>query len=43
MMARTAPLGRVAKPEDIAEAVLWLASERAGYATGSILRISGGL
>lgn len=43
IVARTAPLGRVAQPEDIAEAVMWLASERAGYATGSILRLSGGL
>ncbi len=43
MVAKTAPLGRVAEPEDIAEAVLWLASEKAGYATGSILRVSGGL
>ena len=43
MVARTAPLGRVASPEDIAEAILWLASEKAGYATGAILRVSGGL
>ena len=43
MVARTAPLGRVATPEDIAEAIIWLASEKAGYAAGAILRIGGGL
>ncbi len=43
MVAKAAPLGRVATPQDIAEAVLWLASDRASYATGAILRISGGL
>ncbi|MDA4846913.1 SDR family oxidoreductase [Hoeflea poritis] len=42
-VARASPLGRVATPMDIAEAVLWLASEKAGYATGTILRLGGGL
>jgi len=42
-VAREAPLGRVATPEDIAEAIIWLASDKAGYATGSILRVGGGL
>lgn len=43
MVARTAPLGRVATPEDIAEAIIWLASEKASYTTGASLRVSGGL
>lgn len=43
MVARTAPLGRVATPDDIAEAALWLASDKAGYASGAILRIGGGI
>lgn len=43
MVARTAPLGRVATPEDIAEAILWLASDKASYVTGAILRVGGGL
>jgi NAD(P)-dependent dehydrogenase (short-subunit alcohol dehydrogenase family) len=43
MVARTSPLRRVAIPDDIAEAVIWLASERAGFASGAILSISGGL
>ena len=43
MVARTAPLRRVARPEEIAEAALWLASDRAGFASGAILGITGGL
>lgn len=43
MVARTAPLGRVGEPADIAEAVLWLASDKAGYSTGAILSVSGGI
>jgi len=43
MVASTAPLRRIATPDDIAEAVLWLASDRAGFASGAILSISGGL
>jgi NAD(P)-dependent dehydrogenase (short-subunit alcohol dehydrogenase family) len=36
------PLGRGAKPEEIAEAVLWLLSPSAAYITGTILAVSGG-
>lgn len=36
------PLGRHAVPEDIAEAVAFLASERSGFVTGYILNLSGG-
>ncbi|MCB1526409.1 MAG: SDR family oxidoreductase [Hyphomicrobiaceae bacterium] len=43
MVAQTAPLRRVATPEDIAQAVMWLASDQAGFASGAILSISGGL
>lgn len=43
MVARTAPLRRTGTPEDIAEAILWLGSDKAAYATGAILRVSGGL
>ena len=43
LVAGNAPLGRVATPDDIAEAILWLASDQASYATGAILRIGGGL
>jgi len=37
------PLRRVGKPEDIGEAVLWLASDAASYITGSSLKVDGGL
>ena len=37
-----APLKRMAKPEEVAEAILYLASDTAGYITGSALQIDGG-
>jgi NAD(P)-dependent dehydrogenase (short-subunit alcohol dehydrogenase family) len=37
------PMGRIGKPEDIAEAVLWLCSERAAYVTGVALPVDGGV
>ena len=36
------PLGRLGKPEEIARAVVFLASEEAGFITGSTLSINGG-
>jgi NAD(P)-dependent dehydrogenase (short-subunit alcohol dehydrogenase family) len=36
------PLGRVAAPAEIAEAVLWLASPQASYVTGHDLIVDGG-
>ena len=38
----TVPAGRMGKPEDIAEAVVWLCSDRAGYVTGSTYNVDGG-
>ena len=35
------PLGRFATPEDVAAAVLFLASPRAGYISGAILSMDG--
>lgn len=37
------PLGRVGEPEDVANAALFLASDDAGWITGSTLRVDGGL
>ncbi len=37
------PLGRLGSAEDIAHAVAFLASERAGYVTGSELHVNGGM
>lgn len=42
-VAKSSPLGRVASVDDIAEAVIWLASNKASFASGSILPITGGL
>jgi 3-oxoacyl-[acyl-carrier protein] reductase len=36
------PMGRVGRPEDIADAVVFLLSERAAYVTGQILCVDGG-
>ncbi|MER7727640.1 oxidoreductase [Streptomyces sp. NPDC096323] len=36
------PLGRVGRPDDIADAVLFLVSERASWVTGNILTVDGG-
>jgi 3-oxoacyl-[acyl-carrier protein] reductase len=39
---RATPLGRVGQPQDAAEVVAFLCSERAGWITGQILRSDGG-
>jgi 2-hydroxycyclohexanecarboxyl-CoA dehydrogenase len=40
---RAIPLGRLGEPEDIAPAVAFFASPEAGYVTGQVLSVSGGL
>src|SRR4030088_3088313 len=37
------PLGRIGSPEDVANAVAYLASEEASYITGHVLNVNGGL
>ena len=39
---RQIPAGRIGKPEDVANAVLFLASQETGYVTGQVLPITGG-
>jgi 3-oxoacyl-[acyl-carrier protein] reductase len=42
-MLKQIPLGRVGKPEEVAEAIAFLASERAAYITGQVLSVNGGM
>jgi len=42
-LERAVPMRRLGEPEDVAAAVAFLASERAGYITGQTLSVSGGL
>lgn len=42
LFLRHIPLGRIGTPEDIAEAVAFLAGDQAAYITGQILTVSGG-
>jgi 3-oxoacyl-[acyl-carrier protein] reductase len=42
-MVSHTPLGRMGKPEDVAEAYLWLASDAASFITGTVLSVDGGL
>jgi 3-oxoacyl-[acyl-carrier protein] reductase len=37
------PLGRFGEPEDVAGAVCWLASPEAGYVTGQVISVNGGM
>ncbi|RJQ42434.1 MAG: SDR family oxidoreductase [Anaerolineaceae bacterium] len=41
-LEKVRPLNRLGRPEEIASAIVYLASDEAGYATGSILSIDGG-
>lgn len=41
-MAMTDPMGRLGRPEEIAKAALFLASDEASYVTGVTLQVDGG-
>jgi 3-oxoacyl-[acyl-carrier protein] reductase len=42
-LAADTPLQRLGQPEEVADAIVWLASERASYITGQTLLVDGGL
>jgi NAD(P)-dependent dehydrogenase (short-subunit alcohol dehydrogenase family) len=37
------PMGRIARPEEVAEAVVWLMSAASAYVTGAVLSVDGGM
>ena len=41
-LGKTVPLGRIAEPEDIADVVLFLASDAARYMCGALVEVNGG-
>ena len=41
-MEKSVPMGRMGKPEEIADAVLWLCSSAASYVTGQSISVDGG-
>lgn len=42
-IAALTPLGRIAEPDDIADAAVWLASKKARFVSGTVLTVAGGL
>ena len=42
-MAKEIPLARMGQPEDVANAVAFLASDQASYITGQVLHVDGGM
>jgi NAD(P)-dependent dehydrogenase (short-subunit alcohol dehydrogenase family) len=41
-LSKVVPLGRPGTPEEIAEAIMFLLSERSSFTTGAVLRVAGG-
>lgn len=42
-LTRTVPLGRVGRPEEVADLIVFLAGEPASYITGAVINVDGGL
>jgi 2-hydroxycyclohexanecarboxyl-CoA dehydrogenase len=42
-LTRAVPMRRLGRPQEVAQAIAFLASEHAGYVTGQTLSVSGGL
>ncbi|MCU0239332.1 MAG: SDR family oxidoreductase [Pyrinomonadaceae bacterium] len=36
------PIGRIGKPEEVAEAVIWLSSDKSSFVTGQTILVDGG-
>ena len=41
-LANFSPMGRIGKPEEVAEAVVWLSSDKASFVDGQVLVADGG-
>jgi NAD(P)-dependent dehydrogenase (short-subunit alcohol dehydrogenase family) len=41
-LGATTPMGRAGRPEEVAEAIVWLLSDGASYTTGAIIDVAGG-
>jgi NAD(P)-dependent dehydrogenase (short-subunit alcohol dehydrogenase family) len=42
-MGRAAPMGRLARPDEVAEAIVWLCSDAASFVTGHAMAVDGGV
>ncbi|MCZ6685411.1 MAG: SDR family oxidoreductase, partial [Candidatus Dadabacteria bacterium] len=42
-MEKDIPVGRIGRPEELANLIVFLASERASYITGTTIQVDGGL
>jgi 3-oxoacyl-[acyl-carrier protein] reductase len=42
-MFEAIPLGRLGTADEVADCVAWLASDRASYVTGEVIRVNGGM
>jgi NAD(P)-dependent dehydrogenase (short-subunit alcohol dehydrogenase family) len=42
-LAAVEPMGRLGKPEEVAEAVVWLCSDAASFVTGHTMTVDGGI
>jgi len=42
MLISLHPIGRLGKPEEVAELVIWLSSEKASFVTGAYIPVDGG-